>query len=160
MTAATTTRAGLALNDTCLNFGDGDSTVHALDHVTLEVAAGELVAIVGPSGAGKSSLLAVAGGLTRPTSGTVTVDDVDLTDLKPRELTRLRRERIGFVFQSGISSRRSLPATSSGSSRRSPDATAATPTNCSNPSAWVTAPTVGRGSCRAANASASASPGH
>jgi len=101
LTAATSTRAGLALTDTCLSFGDGDSTVHALDHVTLEVAAGELVAIVGPSGAGKSSLLAVAGGLTRPTSGTVTVDGVDITNLKPRELTRLRRDRIGFVFQSG-----------------------------------------------------------
>ncbi|MGX7723063.1 ABC transporter ATP-binding protein [Rhodococcus sp. 5G237] len=99
MTVTTTT--GLNLADVCLSFGDGDSTVHALDHVDLDVAPGELVAIVGPSGAGKSSLLAVAGGLSRPTSGTVKVDGIDLTELDRKATTKLRRERIGFVFQSG-----------------------------------------------------------
>ncbi|OWY83389.1 MULTISPECIES: ABC transporter ATP-binding protein [Rhodococcus] len=99
MTVTTTT--GLSLADVCLSFGDGDSTVHALDHVDLDVAPGELVAIVGPSGAGKSSLLAVAGGLSRPTSGTVKVDGIDLTELDRKATTKLRRERIGFVFQSG-----------------------------------------------------------
>ncbi|MGU3581797.1 ABC transporter ATP-binding protein [Rhodococcus sp. C26F] len=99
MTVTTTT--GLDLADVCLSFGDGDSTVHALDHVDLDVAPGELVAIVGPSGAGKSSLLAVAGGLSRPTSGTVKVDGIDLTELDRNATTKLRRERIGFVFQSG-----------------------------------------------------------
>jgi len=62
---------------------------------------GELVAIVGPSGAGKSSLLAVAGGLSRPTSGAVKVDGIELTELDRKATTKLRRERIGFVFQSG-----------------------------------------------------------
>ncbi|MCR8693139.1 ABC transporter ATP-binding protein [Rhodococcus rhodochrous] len=99
MTVTTTT--GLSLADVCLSFGDGDSTVHALDHVDLDVAPGELVAIVGPSGAGKSSLLAVAGGLSRPTSGTVKVDGIELTELDRKATTKLRRERIGFVFQSG-----------------------------------------------------------
>ncbi|TWH24675.1 putative ABC transport system ATP-binding protein [Rhodococcus rhodochrous J45] len=99
MTVTTTT--GLSLADVCLSFGDGDSTVHALEHVDLDVAPGELVAIVGPSGAGKSSLLAVAGGLSRPTSGTVKVDGIDLTELDRKATTKLRRERIGFVFQSG-----------------------------------------------------------
>lgn len=97
----TVTTTGLDLADVCLSFGDGDSTVHALDHVDLDVAPGELVAIVGPSGAGKSSLLAVAGGLSRPTSGTVKVDGIDLTELDRKATTKLRRERIGFVFQSG-----------------------------------------------------------
>lgn len=96
-----TTSAGLALSDVCLSFGDGDSTVHALDHVDLGVEPGELVAVVGPSGAGKSSLLAVAGGLGRPTSGTVSVDGIEVTALDPRATAKLRRERVGFVFQSG-----------------------------------------------------------
>lgn len=99
MTVTTTT--GLAMSDVCLSFGDGDSTVHALDHVDLNVTPGELVAIVGPSGAGKSSLLAVAGGLSRPTSGTVSVDGIDLESLDRRATAKLRRERVGFVFQSG-----------------------------------------------------------
>ncbi|MFD6858226.1 ABC transporter ATP-binding protein [Rhodococcus sp. NPDC060090] len=101
MTTTTTATTGLALSDTSLSFGDGDSTVDALDKVDLTVPAGELVAIVGPSGAGKSSLLAVAGGLTMPSSGTVSVDGIDLTALGRRALTALRRERIGFVFQAG-----------------------------------------------------------
>ncbi|MQW75222.1 ATP-binding cassette domain-containing protein [Nocardioides sp. dk4132] len=93
--------AVLSLSDVTLLHGDGEETVTALDHVDLEVAAGELVAVVGPSGAGKSSLLAVAGALTRPTSGAVRLGDVDLTTASARDLTRTRRERIGFVFQSG-----------------------------------------------------------
>jgi putative ABC transport system ATP-binding protein len=96
-----TTTTGLVLSGTCLSFGDGDSTVHALDQVDLTVRAGELIAIVGPSGAGKSSLLAVAGGLTRPSAGIATVDGTDLTKLDRRALTAIRRERIGFVFQAG-----------------------------------------------------------
>lgn len=91
----------LSLNDVTLLHGDGDETVRALDNVTMEVAAGELVAIVGPSGAGKSSLLAVSGALTTPTSGTVVLGDLDLASASRDDLTRIRRERIGFVFQSG-----------------------------------------------------------
>ncbi|MBW9206500.1 ABC transporter ATP-binding protein [Mumia sp. zg.B53] len=93
--------AVLSLSDVTLLHGDGDETVRALDSVSIEVAEGELVAVVGPSGSGKSSLLAVAGALTTPTSGQVRLGDVDLTTASPRELTRVRRQRIGFVFQSG-----------------------------------------------------------
>jgi putative ABC transport system ATP-binding protein len=91
----------LKLVDVSLVHGDGDETVHALDHVSLEVSAGEFVAIVGPSGSGKSSLLAVAGALTKPTSGSVHIGELALSQTSPKEFTRIRRERIGFVFQSG-----------------------------------------------------------
>lgn len=91
----------LSLSNVVLLHGDGDETVHALDNVSLDLFAGELVAIVGPSGSGKSSLLAVSGALTKPTSGDVRLGDIDLTTASVTELTRVRREKIGFVFQSG-----------------------------------------------------------
>ncbi|MGA5603606.1 ABC transporter ATP-binding protein [Streptomyces griseoincarnatus] len=90
---------GLHLNDVCLTHSDGDAAVAALDHVELTVAPGEFVAVVGPSGSGKSSLLAVAGGLQRPTSGTVHIAGTELTALPDKERTTVRRRHIGFVFQ-------------------------------------------------------------
>ncbi|ORI12701.1 ABC transporter ATP-binding protein [Rhodococcus sp. 1168] len=101
MTIVGTTTTGLVLTAASLRFGDGDSTVLALDNVDLEVPRGELLAIVGPSGAGKSSLLAVAGGLSRPSSGSVFIDGVDVTAMPNRSLAKLRRDKVGFVFQSG-----------------------------------------------------------
>ncbi|MCP3769116.1 MULTISPECIES: ABC transporter ATP-binding protein [Streptomyces] len=90
---------GLRLLDISLTLGDGDTAVTALDRVDLTVAPGEFVAVVGPSGSGKSSLLAVAGGLQRPTSGTVRVAGTELTALSDKERTAARRHHIGFVFQ-------------------------------------------------------------
>nr|WSW65783.1 ABC transporter ATP-binding protein [Streptomyces sp. NBC_00995] len=98
--AADTDRSGgLRLDDVTLTLGDGDTAVTALDHVGLNVAPGEFVAVVGPSGSGKSSLLAVAGGLQRPTSGTVHIAGIELTALSDKERTAARRRHIGFVFQ-------------------------------------------------------------
>jgi putative ABC transport system ATP-binding protein len=90
----------VSLDAVTLLYGDGAETVTALDCVDLEVEAGELLAVVGPSGSGKSSLLAVAGALTAPSSGSVRVGDVELTGLPSRRATAIRRQRIGFVFQS------------------------------------------------------------
>jgi putative ABC transport system ATP-binding protein len=80
-------------------YGSGDAAVTALDNVSMEVDSGEFVAIMGPSGCGKSTLLHLIGGLDRPTDGKVEIEGVSLSDMKDDELARLRRTRIGLVFQ-------------------------------------------------------------
>ena len=74
--------------------------MHALDDVSVGLAAGEFTAIMGPSGSGKSTLLHVLAGLDRPTSGEIYVGDTEITRLKDKALTLLRRDQIGFIFQS------------------------------------------------------------
>ncbi len=81
-------------------YGSGDNQVKALDGVNLEVEHGEFTAIVGTSGSGKSTLLHMLGGLDRPTSGKIYVDDKDILKLKNDALCIFRRRKIGFVFQS------------------------------------------------------------
>jgi putative ABC transport system ATP-binding protein len=80
-------------------YGEGDTCVKALRGVSLEIPRGQLTAVMGPSGSGKSSLMHILAGLDRPTSGTVAIAGTEITALNDRQLTRLRREHIGFIFQ-------------------------------------------------------------
>jgi putative ABC transport system ATP-binding protein len=81
-------------------YGSGDAAVAALDNVSVGLGEGQFTAIMGPSGSGKSTLLHMLAGLDRPTSGEVYLGDTDITSLNDKALTLLRRDRIGFIFQS------------------------------------------------------------
>ena len=81
-------------------YGSGDATVAALDNVSVGLGQGRFTAIMGPSGSGKSTLLHMLAGLDRPTSGEVYLGDTEITSLNDKALTLLRRDRIGFIFQS------------------------------------------------------------
>ncbi|KMY51377.1 hemin ABC transporter ATP-binding protein [Peribacillus loiseleuriae] len=81
-------------------YGDGDTSVKVLDDVSLQVKAGEFVAVVGPSGSGKSTFLSITGALLSPTSGRIIIGDKEINKLSPKQMNQLRLEKIGFVFQS------------------------------------------------------------
>jgi putative ABC transport system ATP-binding protein len=98
-TTALTTPAASAVNVT-KRYGTGDAAVAALDDVSVAFGRGRFTAIMGPSGSGKSSLLHMLAGLDRPTSGEVFLGDTEITSLRDKRLTQLRRDRIGFIFQS------------------------------------------------------------
>jgi putative ABC transport system ATP-binding protein len=89
----------VAANDLTRRYGEGDTAVDALRGVSLQVRAGELVAVMGPSGSGKSTLMHILAGLDKPTTGTVEIAGTEITTLSDALLTRLRRKHIGFVFQ-------------------------------------------------------------
>ncbi|MEA2256746.1 MAG: putative transport system ATP-binding protein [Solirubrobacteraceae bacterium] len=81
-------------------YGEGEAAVRALDGVTVGFPAGRFTAIMGPSGSGKSTLMHILAGLDQPTSGSVVLDGVELAGLDDKRLTELRRDKVGFVFQS------------------------------------------------------------
>ena len=91
--------AYISLNDVVKTFKVGDNVIKACDGVTLDIDKGQFVIIVGPSGAGKTTVLNILGGMDSSTSGTITVDGVDINKLRPKELISYRREDVGFVFQ-------------------------------------------------------------
>jgi putative ABC transport system ATP-binding protein len=89
----------VAATDLHRRYGEGEAAIEALDGVSVAFPRGRFAAIMGPSGSGKSTLMHNLAGLDRPTSGSVSVDGVELTDLDDKALTQLRRDRIGFIFQ-------------------------------------------------------------
>src|SRR6266513_210927 len=89
----------VAAKDVTRRYGEGETAVDALRGVSLEVSRGKLTAVMGPSGSGKSTLMHILAGLDRPTSGEITVEVTEISKLKDSDLTKLRREHIGFVFQ-------------------------------------------------------------
>jgi putative ABC transport system ATP-binding protein len=85
--------------DLSRRFGEGETAVDALRGVSLDVTRGNLTTVMGPSGSGKSTLMHIMAGLDRPTSGSVKIDGIEITTLGDTELTKLRRNHIGFIFQ-------------------------------------------------------------
>jgi len=96
---APTQGAVVSARDVTRRYGEGDTAVDALRGVSLDVPKGQLTAVMGPSGSGKSTLMHILAGLDRATSGEVRIDGTELTGLNDTELTKLRREHIGFIFQ-------------------------------------------------------------
>src|SRR3954447_17037858 len=94
-----TSTAVVTARDVTRCYGSGDTAVNALREVSLDIARGRLTAVMGPSGSGKSTLMHILAGLDRPTSGTVTVAGEEIGGLTDNELTKLRRDHIGFIFQ-------------------------------------------------------------
>jgi len=94
-----TTVAAAAARGATKTYGRGDTEVLALDNVDVDFAAGHFTAIMGPSGSGKSTLMHCMAGLDRLSAGSVTVGDVDITGASEKQLTMLRRDRLGFIFQ-------------------------------------------------------------
>jgi putative ABC transport system ATP-binding protein len=97
--AETTSEAPVRAREVTRRYGEGDTAVHALRGVSMDVERGRLTAIMGPSGSGKSTLMHILAGLDRPTSGDVFLDGTSIATLGDTQLTKLRRRHIGFVFQ-------------------------------------------------------------
>ena len=89
----------LQMKDVVKKYGEGENTIYALDHASLELEQGEICAVLGPSGSGKSTLLNMLGGLDSADEGTITVDGCTLSSISKKELREYRRDKVGIVFQ-------------------------------------------------------------
>ena len=150
------TKAAVAAVDLVKVYGTGETGVRALDGVTVGFARGRFTAIMGPSGSGKSTLMHCLAGLDTASAGRVLLGDTDLTRLSDRALTAVRRDRVGFVFQSfnllpqlTAAQNITLPL-GSGRAGRSTAAGSSTSSPCW---AWPTGSATGRASCPAASSS-------
>ena len=97
--SATGSETVVSARDVTRRYGEGETAVDALRGVTLDISAGALTAVMGPSGSGKSTLMHILAGLDRPTSGSVSIDGTEIADLGDQQLTLLRRDHVGFIFQ-------------------------------------------------------------
>jgi len=97
--STTPDHAVVVARDISRTYGEGDTAVHALRGVSVEISPGGLTAVMGPSGSGKSTLMHILAGLDKPTSGSVEIAGTDITALADTDLTKLRRRHIGFIFQ-------------------------------------------------------------
>ena len=97
--AATPNGSIVRAADVCRRYGEGDAAVDALTDVSVEFQRDRFTAIMGPSGSGKSTLMHILAGLDRPTSGSVRIDGTEISGLDDGELTKLRRDKLGFIFQ-------------------------------------------------------------
>jgi putative ABC transport system ATP-binding protein len=97
--APVTAPPALAADAVTRVYGQGDTAVHALRGITLDMPAGQFTAVMGPSGSGKSTLMHLLAGLDRPTDGTVHIAGEDISRMSDKQLTRLRRRHVGFIFQ-------------------------------------------------------------
>src|SRR6266508_4327853 len=95
----TSTASVVRATDVARQYGEGDTAVHALRGVSVDVARGKLTAVMGPSGSGKSTLMHILAGLDQPTAGEVWIAGTQIGELSDTELTKLRREHIGLIFQ-------------------------------------------------------------
>jgi len=142
------------------SYGMGDASVVALDHVSMEVQEGELVAIMGPSGSGKSTLMNILGCLSTPTSGEYCLDGEDVSNLDKVTLAGIRNTKIGYIFQSyNLLARTTalrnvmLPLVYDRSHKHRVKNGSNWPKICSKMSGWATASTTSRRNSRAASSS-------
>jgi putative ABC transport system ATP-binding protein len=98
--AAPASATVVAAQDVTRRYGEGDAAVDALRGITVDFPRGQFTAVMGPSGSGKSTLMHILAGLDTPTTGSVEIDGVEITRMKDKQLTLMRREKIGFIFQS------------------------------------------------------------
>lgn len=89
----------IQMKDVVKKYGEGENTIYALDHASLELEQGEICVVLGPSGSGKSTLLNMLGGLDSADEGTITVDGCTLSSISKKELREYRRDKVGIVFQ-------------------------------------------------------------
>ena len=152
----------LDVKDLVVEYVTGGYTLRPIDHLNITADPGQLIVLLGPSGSGKTTLLSCLGGILRPTSGRIIIDDTEVTALGERDLEHYRRTKVGFVFQAfnlipSLSARRTSPSPSC-STARAGVTPSRPPTPCSAASGSPTERGTSRRSSPVASSSASPSP--